>query len=260
MRTRLVLVLAGALVLGACSDADEATTEESPTATGTATATDSAAPGTEATATPPGDSAQASASADLPDGVAARVGDADIATAQVQERVALVRELPEVQEQLQGGSAAQVEAQIERQVLGRLILQRVVLQGAAAEGIEVGDDRVEQDRAQMAEEAGGEEAFVEQLAQAGVPEGQVAEQLRASIAFELVAEKLLADTDTDAPATATEGDVGTETEAPSPTTSPSDPTERVKKNWLVEVVNGADVVVDEQYGVWSPATGQVVPN
>ncbi len=50
MRTRLVfLMLAGALVLAACSDADEATTEESPTASGTATATASAAPGTEAT-------------------------------------------------------------------------------------------------------------------------------------------------------------------------------------------------------------------
>lgn len=111
----------------------------------------------------------------------------------------------------------------------------------------------------MAEEAGGEEAFAEQLAQAGVPEGQVAEQLRASIAFELVAEKLLADSDGPATATEDDGD-GSGTEAPSPTTAPGDPTERVKKNWLVEVVNDADVVVDEQYGVWSPATGQVVPN
>ncbi len=181
-----------------------------------------------------------------------------ITTETVDERVAVAREVPQVQEQLQGGSATTIEAQIERQVLGQLILQRVVLQAAAAEGLEVGDDRVEQDRAQMAEEAGGEEAFAEQLAQAGVPEGQVAEQLRASIAFELVAEKLLADAD--APATATEGDDGTGTEESTPTTSPGDPTERAKKDWLVEVVNDADVVVDEQYGVWSPATGQVVPD
>lgn len=268
MRLHPAVLLAGVLVLGACGDTDDTGLGD----TSPPIATDGAATEGAATASPTEASSPSGlASADLPDGVAARVGDVEIRTEDVDERVALVREIPEVQEQLQGDNAAQVETQIESEVLGRLVLQRVVLQGAAEEGIEVDDEQVEQDRSQLVEEAGGEEGFAEQLAQAGVPETQLTEELRASIAFELVTDQLLADTDTDAdadtgtdaPATATEDATGTEPgadlEAPTAGATAGDQAARAQQEWLVEVVADTDVVVDEQYGAWDPSTGQVVP-
>lgn len=257
MRTRFAVMLAGVLVLAACADADDATRGGTPAPT----ATDDTTTGGAATEAPTAAGQAELSSSDLPDGVAATVGDARITTEAVEKRLALVREIPQVQEQLQGDDTELAEAQLRREVLGRLVLQRVVLQGAAAEGIEVGDEQVAEDRSQLVEEAGGQESFAEQLAQAGVPEGQLTEELRASIAFELVTEKLLEQAEAGDEPTATEGDEepGTELEAPTPGATPDDPTEQVQQDWLVELVAKADVVVDEQYGAWNPSTGQVVP-
>lgn len=252
MRTRFAVLLAGVVVLGGC--AGDTGAGDTPPSTATEAAGTETSPGAA--------SASDLVSADLPDGLAARVGDVEITTDDVEERMALVRQVPQVQEQLQGDDAEQVEAQVGSEVLGRLVLQRVVLQGAAEEDIEVSDERVAQDRAQLVEEAGGEDSLAEQLAQAGVPEEQLAEELRASIAFELVTEQLLADADATATATDGEGDgePGTELDAPTPGTTPDDRTEQAQQEWLVALVAETDVVVDEQYGAWNPSTGQVVPH
>lgn len=240
MRTHLVLapVLAGALLLAACGDADDAAPSDATAdPSSTAAAEDGAAQ-------------DVPVSEDLPDGVAATVGDTEVAVDDLEARLALVREIPEVAQQLDGDDTGQLEAQLISQALGQLVLQRVVLQGAAAEDVEVGDDEVDDRRSQLTEDAGGPEAFAEQLVSSGVPEDQVTQELRASIAFELVTEQLLADAGVEATASPTEGSSA----PPSP-----DPRTQVQQEWLLELLTRTPVVVDEAYGAWDPNSGQVVP-
>lgn len=248
MRTRPVLasLLAGALFLAACSG-DESS---DPTATDTPTAgaTDG---GTDA----PTDAASQAdlVSEDLPDGVAATVGDTEVAVADLQQRLELIRQIPQVKKQLEGENADQVEAQLESQALGQLVLQEIVLQGAAEEDVQIGDEQVAERRTELAEQAGGEEALAEQLASSGVPEDQLARELRASMAFELVVEQLLTDAGIDPQATPD----------PASTEAATDPeaqqAQQVQQDWLRELVTSTDVVVDEEYGAWNPSSGQVVP-
>lgn len=246
VRIRLALLLAGALVLGACGQSDDTATDATATDTPTAAVTEGG------TGAPTEGGTQAElVSEDLPEGVAATVGDTEIAVEDLEARLELIRELPQVSEQLKGDNASQVEAQLQSQALGQLVLQNVVLQGAAQEDVEVGQDDLDQRRTELTEQAGGEEAFAEQLASAGVPEDQVAQELRASIAFELVTEKLLADAGVDPTATPTEGSTA------APSANPE--AQQIQQDWLFELVSSTDVVVDEAYGAWNPSTGQVVP-
>jgi hypothetical protein len=253
VRIRLALLLAGALVLGACGQSDDTSTDAAATDTPSATATEGG------TAAPsPGASQPEPVSEDLPDGVAATVGDTEVATEALDERLALIREIPQVKEQLQGDGADQVEARLQSQALGQLVLQEVVLQGAAQEDVEVSQEQVDQRRSELAEEAGGEEALAEQLTSAGVPEGQVDKELRASLAFEQVSEKLLEDAGVDPEATAAPTPDPSSTASPSPNPD-AQKAQQIQQEWLLELVSSADVVVDEAYGAWDPSTGQVVP-
>jgi hypothetical protein len=253
VRIRLALLLAGALVLGACGQSDDTSTDAAATDTPSATATEGG------TAAPsPGASQPEPVSEDLPDGVAATVGDTEVATEALDERLALIREIPQVKEQLQGDGADQVEARLQSQALGQLVLQEVVLQGAAQEDVEVSQEQVDQRRSELAEEAGGEEALAEQLTSAGVPEGQVDKELRASLAFEQVSEKLLEDAGVDPEATAAPTPDPSSTASPSPNPD-AQKAQQIQQEWLLELVSSADVVVDEAYGAWDASTGQVVP-
>ncbi len=243
MRTRLplALLLSGALVLSACGGGEEASSDATATDTPSATATDAA---------PDADAQADLVSEDLPEGVAATVGGEEIPVEDLEARLELIRSIPQVEEQLEGETADQVESQLQQQALSQLVLQEVVIQGAADEDVEVTDDQVAERRSEIEEQAGGDEAFAEQLASAGVPEDQLDEELRASIAFEVVTEKLLADAGVEPAATPTEGD----TAAPQ-----ADPqAQQIQQDWLTQLVSSTDVVVDEAYGAWNPATGQVV--
>ena len=250
MRTRLplALLLSGALLLSACGGGgDEASTDVSATDAPSTTATD-AAPSDGASTDP---AAQAElVSEDLPEGVAATVGGEEIAVEDLQARLEVIREIPEVQQQLEGEQSGQAEAQLQQRALSQLVLQEVVLQGAAEEDVEVTDQQVAERRTEIEEQAGSDEAFADQLASAGVPEDQLDQELRAGIAFEVVTEKLLADAGVEPTTSPSEGATG------SPQANPQ--AQQVQTNWLTEVVSSTDVVVDEAYGAWNPATGQVV--
>ena len=130
----------------------------------------------------------------------------------------MIREIPQVQQQLEGENTDQVEAQLQSQALSQLVLQQVVLQGAAEEDVDVSDQQVSDRQGELVDEAGSEDAFAEQLASAGVPESQLDQELRASIAFELVTEKLLADAGVDPSETAspTEGGSAAPARRPEP--------------------------------------------
>ena len=234
------MLLAGSLLLAACGGGDDASTDASATATDTAT-----------DAAPSDAPSQADlVSEDLPEGVAATVGGEQIPVQDLEARLEVIRTIPQVQEQLEGDEASQVEAQLQQQALSQLVLQEVVIQGAAEEDVEIADEQVAERRTELQESAGGEDAFVEQLANAGVPEDQLDAELRASIAFEVVTEKLLADAGVEPAPTPTEG---------ATTAPPVNPeAQQVQQQWLTELVSSTDVVVDEAYGAWNPATGQVV--
>ncbi len=183
--------------------------------------------------------------------MAATVGDTDISVEALEDRLSVIREIPQVQQQLEGENTDQVEAQLQSQALSQLVLQQVVLQGAAEEDVDVSDQQVSDRQGELVDEAGSQDAFAEQLASAGVPESQLDQELRASIAFELVTEKLLADAGVDPSETASPTEGGSAAPAP-------DPSQQVQQDWLFELVASTDVVVDEAYGAWNPQTGQVV--
>lgn len=257
MRTRSVLasVLAGALFLAACGGDSSGDEAASPSETGTETSTEAG------TAAPSEAGSQPElVSEDLPEGVAATVGDTEISVEDLEQRVAAVREVPQVAQQLESGeNTDQVEAQLQSQALGGLVLQELVLQGAASEDVQVDEQQVDERRTELVEEAGGEDAFAEQLATSGIPESQLPDELRASIAFEVVTTKLLEaeGIDPDA-ATATPEPQATGTEAPSANPE-AQQASQIQQDWLFELVNSGDVVVDEAYGAWNPQSGQVVP-
>lgn len=251
VRTALAPLLAGALFLTACGGSSE---EASPEATGSESAT---AAETGTAAPTEGASQPELVSEDLPEGVAATVGGEEISVEALEERMAVVREVPQVKEQLEGENADQVESQLQTQALGQMVLQRVVIQGATTEDVEVDDEQVADRRAELEEEAGGAEAFTEQLASAGVPESQFPTELRASLAFELVTEKLLEDEGID-PEAASAAPTPSGTESPSANPQ-AQQAQQIQQGWLVELVSNTDVVVDEAYGAWNPQSGQVVP-
>ena len=93
MRTRSVLasVLAGALFLAACGGDSSGDEAASPSETGTETSTEAG------TAAPSEAGSQPElVSEDLPEGVAATVGDTEISVEDLEQRVAAVREVPQV--------------------------------------------------------------------------------------------------------------------------------------------------------------------
>lgn len=249
VRTRLPLamLLSGALLLSACGDDGDGGDAATDAATDTATDAPTAA-GTDAPTDQP---TQAElVSEDLPDGIAATVGDTEIPVEVLQARLDAMRQIPQVQEQLESEEGGeQLESQLQTQALSQLVLQEVVLQGAAEQDVEVGDDEVEDYRTELAENAGGDEAFDEQLATAGVPGDQLDQELRASLAFEMVTEKLLSDAGVEPTEPATE-------EGMPPGQDPQ--TQQVQQEWLAQLVSDTDVVVDEEYGAWDATSGQVV--
>lgn len=245
MRSRnLAFLFAAALTLGACASGGDGDVSESSSPSDTPSESGSATPGPADAGSDPAAEQLPTVSEDLPDGVAATVAGQDIEVAVVEARFALVSELPQVAEQLADDDGT-VEAQINGTILGQLVVRSLVLHGAQQEGVEISDDEVAAERSRLAEEAGGPEAFAAQTAEAGIPEDQLDEELRASLAFTQVVDGLLAD-------------AGVEPAGPdAPTQDPA--AAQIQQEWLLALVQGGDVVVDESMGAWDPNTGQVVP-
>lgn len=225
-RTPVVAVLLATLALAGCGGG-----EDEPSATSSPTA------GTEAAAAP--------SPVDLPEGVAAQVGDTEIAVETVEQRVQALTEQAEAQ-QTEGASPTegvdpeQREAAITAQVIGDLIVGRVILDGAEELGVAPTEEDVAELRQQVEEGAGGPEAFLEQATAIGYDEAAIDRELRVLAAFENITDALLEQSGGD-PA------------------SPAPEDQRVVQEWLLEQLEATEIAVDEQYGVWDPNTGQVVP-
>lgn len=200
-----------------------------------------------ATASPTAGGAEAAAPSpvDLPEGVAATVGDTEIPADQVEQRVAALAAQTAATETApatptEGVAPEQREAALTAQVLGDLIVGHVILDGAEELGVAPTDDDVAELRQQVVEGAGGEEAFMEQAAQIGYDEATIDRELRVLAAFQNLTEALVEEDGGDGSAT-----------------PPAD--EQAVQQWLLEELEATDIAVDEAYGVWDPASGQVLP-
>lgn len=198
------------------------------------------------TATPSPDATAADGATELSEGVAALVNGTEIPTDQLEARVETASESPEVAEILEGEDGAAALAQLRASILSQMIVNRIVLDGAEERGLEVDDEAIEETREELAEQAGGEEAFEEQVEQAGLDADQLASELEAITALRLVREDLSAEADTPAA-------------GPSPDGTTPDPADALLQQWLLERLQAAEVQVDPEIGSWDPAQGAVVP-
>lgn len=183
---------------------------------------------------------------ELSEGAAALVNGTEIPTDQLEARVETASESPEVAEILEGEDGAAALAQLRASILSQLIVNRIVLDGAEERGLEVDEDAVEETREELAQQAGGEEAFDEQVEQAGLDADQLSSELEAITALRLVREDLSAET-------------GTPTAAPSPDGASPDPADALLQQWLLEQLQAAEVQVAPEIGSWDSNQGTVVP-
>lgn len=174
--------------------------------------------------------------ADLPSGVAARIGEStDITVADLQARVALVSEQPEVAEALAEDAGGVLRTQLQAELLAQMIVIEVALVGAAEQGIDVTQADVDASRQELEDEAGGPDAFLEEARRSGIPEDQLGRTLLALVALDEVAATL-------------DGDDG---QAGGP--------DAAVAAWFVDLLGRTPVVVATELGLWDPSAGQVVP-
>lgn len=232
MRTRCIPLLAGLLLLvAACGDSAEDLG------------------GDEALATPPGleELGLDDPAADLDDDTAALVGDTTIPRAEVDARLDQAAEADEeLAAELDGEQGEQLRSMFRADTLTIMIQTLLILDGADELGVEPSAEGVEQSREQLVDELGGQEAFDEALAQSGMSDEAVEEQLRATAALDAIGEHLVAQGEVDA-AEAPEGleDLGEQ--------------ELAVQQWLAEQILDAEIVVHPEYGRWNAQSGQVQP-
>lgn len=221
-RSRVLPFLATAAVaLAACGGGDDAT---------------SASPGQE-------DGGDATASADA-QGVAATVNGTEISRETLDGRVEKAVAAPQLAQMIEQDTTGAAREQIAASVLSQLIVNQLVLDGAEEMGLEVDDEAIERTREELTTEAGGEEAFEEQIAAAGIDEATLQEELRSIAALRLVREELTPEADAEA--------------QPSAEGEPS-PADAALEEWLLAQVSEAEIDVDPQIGTWDPARATVVP-
>jgi peptidyl-prolyl cis-trans isomerase C len=122
--------------------------------------------------------------------VAARVGDVDITTAEVDEtfasRAAGASEAPD---------ASDVDDEQKANVLTSLIRSEILRQAAVARDIEITDEDIEEQRELVIEQVGGEEAFNQAIEQANLSEADLEEELRVQAIQNRIVSQLADDVD-----------------------------------------------------------------
>lgn len=221
--SRLLPVLAAvaAVLLAGCG-ADDATVDEE-------------AGGSAPAATDP-------AAADLPDGVAAQVGDAEIATDRLQARVDSALDNPELEARLPD-DPQQARPLVEASVLSQMIVTEAVLQAADEEGIEVTDEDIAAKRQELEQQAGGADALEQQIDAIGFSEQELERELRTLAILQRVGER-------EAPEAAPTA---------SPAAGQADPTQAAAQEWLRQQLTDLRIVVDAEHGRWDAQRLQVVP-
>ncbi|MEX2628039.1 MAG: SurA N-terminal domain-containing protein [Ilumatobacteraceae bacterium] len=239
VRTPLIALAVTCLALAACSDGDDSDTGS--TATNGDPAPTDPAPGDDAPTT--GDEPAGNGD-EPPTGVAASVGETEIAVDTVEGLYEEIASSEMVAQQLEQDDSGAFEPRLRAQVLSQLVVQEIIEDAAAADfGIEVTDADLQtslDDLESETEGTGGLDATLE-------ASGMTRET------FERLELPLLALLDE---LEAEFGDL-----QPDPGADPGTPPEGQAElqAWGTENFAAADVVVASEYGTWDPATGQVQP-
>lgn len=127
--------------------------------------------------------------------VAATVGDRSIPAEQIDENLAAIRDSEQFQQQAQGDLSGSFALDAQTQLVTGAVRSELLQVIAEREGIEVSEADVTDARDQLVEQLGGEEAFRDRLAQQGVSEAFVLDQLRDQQIQTELQQQLGADTD-----------------------------------------------------------------
>jgi hypothetical protein len=127
--------------------------------------------------------------------MAATVGDRSIPAAQIDENLAAIRDSEQFRQQAQGDLSGNFALDAQTQLVTGAIRSEILRVVAEREGIEVADAEVADARDGLVEQLGGEEEYRSRLAQQGVSEDFVIEQLRDQEIQTALQEQLGADAD-----------------------------------------------------------------
>jgi parvulin-like peptidyl-prolyl isomerase len=125
--------------------------------------------------------------------VAATVNGDDVTIAEVEERFEAISANPQFAEQLAADEDGTLTEQVQARILTDLIETRIVEQGASELGVEVTDADVAERREELIEEVGGAEQFESLVAESGLTDEQIDEQIRDITLREQVQDALTAD-------------------------------------------------------------------
>lgn len=232
------LVAAGLLVSAACGtdDDQDQTTQEQTTPDPTES----------------DDASETEPAAEVDDDVAATIDGEAVPLATVDDRLDELAEEPIFAEQLDGPQGDAILTQVRAQITSSVILAEVATDGAESLDRPVSDEDVARVRSEIEEQVGGAEQLEAALLQQGITASMLDIELRSLAALRNIEQAL----DEDA------GDAPPDDTAP-PSTVPGQPqltpSEQRAQDFLVERLQGTDVVVNPEIGTWDATSGQVTP-
>jgi hypothetical protein len=111
-------------------------------------------------------------------GTAATVGDRSIPAAEIDESLASIRDSAAFQQQAQGDASGQFVLDAQNQIVTSFIRSEILDIVAERQDITVSDEEVAQARDELVDQLGGPEAFEDRIAEQGLSEEFVLQQLR----------------------------------------------------------------------------------
>lgn len=230
-----LLLAAGLLLTSACGADDDDQGRSAPEPT-------------ESTA----ESTEGADTGDVGDDVAVVIDGEDVPLTTVEDQVDELVQDPVFAEQLAGEQGDALLAQVRAQITSSVILAEVASAGAESLDRPVSEQDVADARTEIEEQVGGAEQLEAALAQQGITRSMLEIELRGLAALRNIEDALAEETGDDEP----------DDPAPSSTVPGQPeltPSEQRAQAFLVERLQGAEVVVNPAIGTWDATTGQVAP-
>lgn len=111
-------------------------------------------------------------------GTAATVGDRSIPAAEIDENLASIRNSAAFQQQAQGDASGQFVIDAQTQIVTTFVRSEILDLVAERQDVAVSDEEVAQARDELVDQLGGPEAFQDRIAEQGLSEDFVLQQLR----------------------------------------------------------------------------------